>query len=81
MCLSLAGRIHRIEGEQAVVDVDGRDHRVSLALLLLEGESVSPGDWVLVHTGFAVSLLDPAEGVALTGLRREMETTEREESP
>ena len=81
MCLSLAGRISRIDGEHALVDVDGRDRQVSLALLLLEGERVAPGDWVLVHTGLAVSRLDPAEGAELTRLRREMETTERGESP
>jgi hydrogenase maturation factor len=54
---------------------------VSLALLVLEGEPVEPGDWVLVHTGFAVSLLDPAEGAELTRLRREMGASGREESP
>jgi hydrogenase expression/formation protein HypC len=81
MCLSLAGRISRIDGEHALVDVDGRDRRVSLALLQLEGERIVPGDWVLVHTGLAVSRLDPAEGAELTRLRREMGTTERGESP
>jgi hydrogenase expression/formation protein HypC len=81
MCLSLAGRISRIEGEQALVDVDGRERRVSLALLVLEGEPVAPGDWVLVHTGFAVSLLDAAEGNELARLRREMGGSGREEAP
>lgn len=81
MCLSLAGRISRIEGEQALVDVDGRERRVSLALLVLEGEPVAPGDWVLVHTGFAVSLLDAADGNELARLRREMGASGREEAP
>lgn len=81
MCLSLAGRISRIDGEDALVEVDGRDRRVSLALLMLEDAPVAPGDWVLVHTGFAVSLLDPAEGAEVARLRREMETTEREDLP
>ena len=81
MCLSLAGQISHIDGTDALVDVDGRARRVSLALLLLEGEPFAPGDWVLVHTGFAVSRLDPAEGAELARLRREMETTEREDLP
>ncbi|HEX6418988.1 MAG TPA: HypC/HybG/HupF family hydrogenase formation chaperone [Acidimicrobiales bacterium] len=80
MCLSLAGRIDRIEGDGAVVDVDGRPRRISLAVLLLEGTPVAPGDWVLVHTGLAVSLLDPAEAAEITRLRREM-AGEGEESP
>ncbi|HET6953974.1 MAG TPA: HypC/HybG/HupF family hydrogenase formation chaperone [Acidimicrobiales bacterium] len=79
MCLSLAGRIGRIEGEHALVQVDGRDRRVSLALLLLEGEPVAPGDWVLVHTGFAVARLDPAEGAEIARMRRDMETIEEED--
>lgn len=80
MCLSLAGRVDLVEGEEAVVDVDGRPRRISLALLLLEGVPVAPGDWVLVHTGLAVSLLDPAEAAGIARLRRAM-SADGEETP
>lgn len=60
MCLSLAGRVVEVdaEGREALVDVDGRARPVSLAVLTLEGTAVTPGTWLLVHTGFAVEVLD-----------------------
>jgi len=72
MCLSLVGTISELDGEHAVVSVDGRDQRVSLAVLLLEEQPVATGDWVLVHTGLAVAVLDPAEGAELARLHREV---------
>ncbi len=78
MCLSLTGRIRAIEGEHAVVAVGGSSRRVSLAMLLLEHQPVAPGDWVLIHTGFAVAVLDPEEGAALARWQREVETTDAE---
>jgi len=45
---------------------------VSLAVLLLEEQPVATGDWVLVHTGLAVAVLDPAEGAELARLHREV---------
>jgi hydrogenase expression/formation protein HypC len=69
MCLTLAGRVARVEGEHAVVEVDGRERQVSLAMLQLEGTAVAVGDWVLVHTGFAAAVLDPAEGEELAAWR------------
>jgi hydrogenase expression/formation protein HypC len=80
MCLSLAGRIRDIDGEHAVVVVDGSARRVSLAMLLIEGRPVAPGDWVLIHTGFAVEVLDAEEGGELARLWRELEAT-RGEAP
>ncbi len=76
MCLSLAGRISTIDGADAFVEIDGRDRPVSLAALVVEGRSVTVGDWVLIHTGFAVEVLDPDEGAELARLRREVMGTE-----
>jgi hydrogenase expression/formation protein HypC len=80
MCLSLAGTISALDGEHASVAVDGRTRRVSLAVLLLEGRPVAVGDWVLIHTGFAVAVLDPDDGVELARLHREIVSPE-EASP
>jgi hydrogenase expression/formation protein HypC len=66
MCLSVIGRITHIDGEHAVVDIDGKRRKASLAMLLLEDHAVSTGDWVLLHTGFAVAVLDPDEVAELT---------------
>lgn len=72
MCLSEVGRVTEIrDGVEAVVDVDGWERRVSLVALVLDGQSPTPGDWLLVHTGFAVEVLDQAEALGLAALAHE----------
>jgi hydrogenase maturation factor len=41
---------------------DGPLHRVSLALLRLDGDDVRVGDWVAVHTGLVVRRIDSTAG-------------------
>jgi hydrogenase expression/formation protein HypC len=77
--MSSVGRLLALEGGDAVVDTDGVTRRVSAAVLLLEGESLAPGDWLLIHTGFAVARLDPADAEELIGLRREAAAAAHEE--
>lgn len=61
MCLTRIARIHSLPADgEAVVDLGGRDHVVSLAPLVLEGREVGVGDWVLIHTGLAVERVDEA---------------------
>jgi hydrogenase expression/formation protein HypC len=72
MCLSDAGRIRAIDGAEAVVDVDGADRRVSLAPIVLAGDPVEVGDWVLVHTGLAVEVLDPDAARDLAAFSRQI---------
>lgn len=50
------------QSQLAWVDVGGARRKVSIALL--DGEDVQPGDWVLVHVGFALSKLDEEEAQA-----------------
>jgi len=62
MCLGIPGQIVEILDETlqiARVDVSGVKRGVSIALLSEEG--VSPGDWVLIHVGFAMSKIDECE--------------------
>ncbi len=54
MCLAIPGQIVEIFPEQgALVDVVGVRRRVDLSLVAEEG--IAPGDWVLIHVGFAMS--------------------------
>ncbi|MFI6600145.1 HypC/HybG/HupF family hydrogenase formation chaperone [Nonomuraea sp. NPDC050536] len=46
----------------AMVDVSGVQRAINIGLL--EGESVTPGDWILIHVGFALSKIDEAEAKA-----------------
>ncbi|HYA67639.1 MAG TPA: HypC/HybG/HupF family hydrogenase formation chaperone [Acidimicrobiales bacterium] len=70
MCLGIPGEVvELVDANQdlAKVDVAGVRRNVNIALLADEG--VTPGDWVLVHVGFAMSKIDEPEAKrALEGL-------------
>jgi hydrogenase expression/formation protein HypC len=58
MCLALPVRVVELkEGDMAVVDLGGVRKEVSLALV----DGVAEGDYVILHVGYALTRLDPAE--------------------
>jgi hydrogenase expression/formation protein HypC len=64
MCLGVPGRILSITtaegiGGDPVATVDFQGSRVEVSLALVP--AAKAGDWVLVHAGFALTLLDEAE--------------------
>lgn len=59
MCLSIPARIESIEGDTAVCSVGGATYQASLQLL--ESETLVPGDYVLIHTGFAIQKISEDE--------------------
>lgn len=71
MCLGIPGRVvEMVEGygdQLALVDVVGARRRVNIGLL--DDQGLEPGDWVVIHMGFAVERVD-ADGAerALAGL-------------
>jgi hydrogenase expression/formation protein HypC len=65
MCLGIPGEVVEISVDRtdlAMVDVSGVKRAINIGLLE-EGE-VGPGDWVLIHVGFAMSKIDEAEAKA-----------------
>ena len=65
MCLGIPGLITEldsIDGQYAWVDVGGARRRVNIALLT--DEAIRPGDWVLIHVGFALARIDEDEAQA-----------------
>ncbi len=62
MCLGAPGRVVEIEGTSAVVDFGGVRRKVGLDVV---DEPVAPGDYVLVHVGFAIRRIAP-EDIATT---------------
>ena len=70
MCMSRLHRVVRDAGGDAVdvEDLDGTVHRVSL--LALDGPPPAPGEWLVVHSGYAINRVDraEAEAVAAEGL-------------
>ncbi len=59
MCLSIPARVDKIDGEQATCSVGTTSYNASLQLL--EHENVKVGDYVLIHTGFAIQKMDEEE--------------------
>lgn len=59
MCLSIPAKIEQIEGDMALCTVGGAEYRASIQMLNLEELSV--GDYVLLHTGFAIQKISKEE--------------------
>ncbi|HEX4304895.1 MAG TPA: HypC/HybG/HupF family hydrogenase formation chaperone [Solirubrobacterales bacterium] len=67
MCLAIPGEVLEVVDEAnrlAKVDVAGVRRNVNIGLLDEGGEGVGPGDWVLIHVGFAISKVDEEEALA-----------------
>jgi hydrogenase expression/formation protein HypC len=65
MCLGIPGEVIEILTDRpdlARVDVSGVKRAINIGLL--ENETVEPGDWVLIHVGFALSKIDEEEAKA-----------------
>ncbi|MDF3305795.1 MULTISPECIES: HypC/HybG/HupF family hydrogenase formation chaperone [unclassified Rhodococcus (in: high G+C Gram-positive bacteria)] len=63
MCLGIPGRVVRmLEGygnQLALVDVVGEQRKVNVGMLP-EDVSLEPGDWIVIHMGFAMEKVDEA---------------------
>jgi hydrogenase expression/formation protein HypC len=65
MCLGIPGEVIEILTDRpdlARVDVSGVKRAINIGLL--EDENIQPGDWVLIHVGFALSKIDEGEAKA-----------------
>jgi hydrogenase expression/formation protein HypC len=66
MCLAIPGQVLQVvdDGNRlAQVDVAGVKRTVNIGLLDGDGHGVAPGDWVLIHVGFAISKVDEQEAL------------------
>lgn len=69
MCLAIPAEITEIEDDMATVRVGDAIRRVSLMLL---PDKPVLGDYVIIHAGFALHTVDPAEAEESLKLIREM---------
>ena len=73
MCLAIPGRVVAVAGagleRRGTVDYDGARQEVSLAYL----PETQPGDYVLVHVGFAITRLDAHEAERILKEIRDLE--------
>jgi hydrogenase expression/formation protein HypC len=75
VCLAIPGQVKEIVDDAnrlAQVDVAGVKRTVNIGLLDSGEEGVGPGDWVLIHVGFAISQVDEQEALATRKLLEEM---------
>jgi hydrogenase expression/formation protein HypC len=73
MCLAIPTQIEKIDGDQmAMVTLGGVERRISLIMT----PEAQVGDYVLIHAGYAISLMDPEEAQASLRLFEEMATIE-----
>jgi hydrogenase expression/formation protein HypC len=76
MCLAIPGQVLELvdtANQIARVDVVGVRRNVNVSLLEDDdGGGVQPGDWVLIHVGFALSKVDEEEALATLALLQAM---------
>ena len=76
MCLAIPGQVVEVldpVNQIAKVDVVGVRRNVNVGLLSDgNGGGVGPGDWVLIHVGFALSKVDEEEAQATLSLLEQM---------
>lgn len=68
MCLAIPALIKKIEGKEAEVEIGGISRRISLWLT----PEAKTGDYVLVHTGYAISIVDQEEALETLKMFRQM---------
>jgi len=62
VCLGIPGEVVTLDAQRpgmASVNVGGARREVNV--MLVEDEGVGPGDWVLIHVGFALAKIDEEE--------------------
>ena len=75
MCLAVPVRVKSIRGEEAEVESGGTIYRASIALT----PEAKVGDYVLLHTGYAISIIDRQEAEETIKLMQEMELIQTHE--
>ena len=76
MCLAVPARIIELEEDRAVVDAMGNRWKAKTTLL----PEAKIGDLVLIHAGFAISLVDEEEARKTWELFREIDNFEKTQS-
>lgn len=68
MCLAVPAKILQIAGDRAIADFGGVKREIMLSLLA----NVKVGDYVIVHTGYAIETLDEKEALETLRLWKEI---------
>lgn len=68
MCLAVPVQVVSIDGNEAEVEIGGVKRRVSIILT----PEARAGDYVLLHTGYAINVIDEAEALETLKILEEM---------
>jgi len=68
MCLAVPALIKSIDGDEAEVDLGGVSRRASIMLT----PEAKVGDYVLLHAGYAINIVDQSEAAETLNMLREM---------
>jgi hydrogenase expression/formation protein HypC len=80
VCLGIPGEVVTLDAERpgmATVNVGGARRQVNV--MLIEEDGVGPGDWVLIHVGFALAKIDEEEARLTLSHLEEMGQAYRDE--
>jgi hydrogenase expression/formation protein HypC len=77
MCLSIPSQVISINGDMATVSVGGTEYKASLQLL----NDVKVGDYVLLHTGFAIQKISEEEALESLKVFKEFEDLNEQIKP
>jgi hydrogenase expression/formation protein HypC len=69
MCVAIPARIKSVQGSLARVEIGGVERSASLQLT----PEAKPGDYVLIHAGFAIHVIDEQEAMETLKLFEELE--------
>jgi hydrogenase expression/formation protein HypC len=72
MCLAIPAQIKSIHDHEAEVEIGGATYKASIWLT----PEAKVGDYVLLHTGYAISIVDEQEAKETLRLLREIEAIE-----
>ena len=76
MCLAVPARVVSIDGLDATVDLGGVRKAISIALV----PEAQLGDYVIVHVGHAIGLIDPEEAARTLELFAQMQAIDTNEA-
>jgi len=68
MCLAIPAKVIRVDGASALVTIEDVEYQASLLLL----DDVKPGDYIMLHAGFAIEKVDAAEAAETLRLLNEV---------
>ena len=73
MCLAIPGKVVSVEGTIAVIDFGGVQRETNVSLV-----EVKPGDYVIVHAGFAIQTVDEIDALETIKLWEELLASQEE---